>query len=1693
MFVNYNPLFLLKNYPVSNCEKLQNNTTAKLLDKKPDSINDQIFYYLIEKGIIDKTGRLSLDFSHLEVPHLKKAQFDRIQKLFTQPITVKSKDNSFQFDINLKELLSYLKVDRLEIVGGTVYWILGGEFMRQVCKELNIPEELITKDFFSELINPAADIDIRVLGVKDPDTFKKSVCQFLATKLPEKLNHLSFDKKIELILKSGLTKYFTQYDEQSNEHFGVVSFGNRSDFSVDLLFVENLKRNYLFKHDALKIVITRDVNNDEFTSSLNSNSESLLESLILRLTKILNTEQAEGINKEGACMLFSYLAKGWRYHQPGLENTLISTFLNSYNFVILSKLLTNHYPNEPLASAVVCFNACSLMPENKNLILNISKQILSSVEKKQGQNLSLRHFNDLMLHLNEPNINVNEAKIRFDLITGFFQIFGLLATGFINSNTENNELNVIKTMINEKLYYQYKFYSGKKPLHISVKDDLMLAITNFKSNFQKNNSLFKNLKSFTQYFTFEAQELKILEFKVDLIEDTYPNLSTHAFELLQTKDESSLSHHIGFYLLCYSGIVEKNSTYLSTLLVLLPVLLKNENLASIRKNLLYTLVKYWLTTYYKDTLINHSEKIEIFYKNLTTYNVDEKVFSLTFSVFDIPILTTYIFNHWIQDPKIYGLESSCQLIKNFIDHNLYAALKVLERIFSDFDANYNLLKTYLGLIFEAYSKVKNKLIFERDILKLLNLTDQLIDKMVSYKKAPSQDECSVVINIIKQLIRHDFERGSLLLRKLQEKKATTKNFCSILRECPESEKINLALQWNKKYPLDERANFNILQDRIVLLAEAIPEELNSDSAKELGLEIFNKFKIFFKSKTPSFFKIKDALNPKLSWILTQFLNQVDNVNYKEVFTLYFNTIEIINPQNPLSEELTLSLMPTLTKILSKDQSHQIEFVNEVFARFGFRGAGKIFDEELKLYYMMVSSALKNVKSEIAIHFMKKILLQRQASDQLLADELTLLDNCLEMLISNKKLAECVSLLEYFDHLFPRSNILDESKKYKQLFLSLNSTFEIKKFELISNKTHLFLNDESLQDNVIEMTLSLLVNPFLLKDNNFSRLLNIIQLFGLTNPTIIQGLKKFLNQQKNILYSESTFYTFQDMGLALTTLSPFFQPLSSCNSTACLTFLDHYEIILSEFNEKKLWLEKNVFITELTSSFFYLLKARLVNPQEVEKMFLKFEKELKISETFSMTQKIEIDLIYSEIFNSSEDIKILKKVWQKLNLTSLITNDKNVIKELIKLAVKAIRNCIDTNFLENELEPCLLTFLENICLKSDFLDFPPLLEIIDGNNSERILNQKMNLFLKFIEKYSVKKENPYNPVAIKFKSSLKKLIETCFEKNLGKEIKHLFSPKFLTPKEISSYQGRYSKVLFKNPMLLESEKSISKALDSYQLNIEDVNECLDFQQENLLGAIKCLMSLAFDYNNDDLYFEHLSNIKNKILPFIEQNHLYLTPFKLLHYYLNIPVTKNKNGLEIKLMREKIYNFFYHLAKAITTKVIENQDTLTNPQFDIALSNVVHLSYLIPFKAKKNAIISSVLIYSYATSVLSLDKNEPFLECRLGLIYEMQQDNYFSLSDSLKQDEISYELHLLNGLPEYVPERKKGMVILAPLTDQGRATILLEIINRLKVSPKTAFAFLTRHYTFLNKNNPEGTQSLFRGLAKAQSGMPEYQKI
>jgi len=1649
---SHNPLASLTNdYASPNNKFKSSDSIVPKIDSKKLA-HEKIFNFLIYEGIINSCGSLNFEFKGLGAPDLKKAQFDRIQELLIKPFIVKSKDDLFELTVNFKDLFIYLNIERIEIVGGTVYWILGEEYMREVCKKLNIPIGLIQQGFFSEFANPAADIDLRVMKVKDLNSYKKLVCAYLATLLPQKFNDLSAEAKEKLIFDKGLTKYFTQINEQSKEHVGVISFGNRHEFGVDLLFVENLKRKYLFKHDAVKIVISKEPKKDEYTASLNSNTDSVLESLILRLTKILNTEHLEEIDLSGACMLFSYLTKGWRYHQPGLESMLISTFLNSYNFAILSKLLANHYPDEQFASTFVCFNACSLMPEDKNLLLNISKQILKKVEKRMSEPLGLFHFNEVLMHLNSQNLKREEVKLLFDGISAYFQIFGLLSTVLIDSN--NQDLEISPTVIKEQVVFQIKFKTSKKPFHITVKNDSALSLNNFK-NIITNESLLKSLQNLSQHFIFLEGKLKISEIHVEEMIENPIDLSKHAFNFLE--DKNWLINHIGFYLLCYSGIAEKNSSYLNFLILNLMVLLMNEQNPTTKKNLLYSLIKYWLATPQRHILLKQTEAIEAFYDNIDKYDIDHTIFCLLFSKFEIREISTFIFNTW-EHFKYFDIQLSSQLIENFKDHDPYSALKILKKLSEEPSSKCTELKKSFDLLVAAYAKLENKLIEERDLLILADIAEQLISKLTSFKHAPKQDEMKYFIDIIGKTVKLDFVKGAKLLKKLEEKNGYNKGLKYILRLFFPEDKLKFVHQLVEQ-PLDSTATNLDLVERIELFLSLCTINSDAEFLTLAGNEILKTLTLLFKGKKPGVVKLKEIIVPHLEWLLLQFLNQIESGEKpQELILLYFKITEALQPKIIFNQKLVLGLILGLKTILFKNNG-QYEFVKTHLAKLENRNSTSITEEELELYQELTAIYLKSNQTKVASDFLKILLRSHHSQNRpltlFLKDKF---EDCYAQFMQKKGSDDAMLLLEHYENFFPENPVQNEAKKWKELIFSISNKQNIKKMEILIKKSAILKTDQSIINLSKEIVLSFLSNKNLFTDkkqNSISLIFKLIEGYQLSDLSIIQHLKSILISLKDKDLNESAFWMFTSFGVSLSNLTPLLAPLSFANSNNVLMFLKNYKEILANFSGLSLLPKKKELIQEYIAAF---LKSKSIDAQEIEKAYSFLEAELKLCGSITIEQQNEMDLKYCKSLIALESHDILN-IWKKLHSLAINVNKKEGINDLLQLYSKGIISFKKSKLHENLVEPDLIPFLDHIKDKVTPEQILPYFDFLSANQSIELLKLAFIFAATIIESCPFEKPENLTKPYLQFKYKLNELADVCFEKDELKFLPTIIQPKFFTSKEIYSFKGRTSKTLFSKSFVTSNVKNISYALKHFKDNIGSLEECPLYQKENLLSAIHCLLSLVFIHGDIDSYLSELIQISLQI--------------KIQDFSLT-----SIKKIPIKIREEKYFQFYFNLVKMTTIKLMERKNLLTGSFVEIALNTMQHIKCLMPFIEKKEEIISLFLDFSYV--IIFLPKGEAQNHCVAQLkniIQQMEIEGFFNninTADGLK-----------NSLKLYFCMVGVSIPVLNNILEETKAEIILEILNTIvsyntQASTNAALRYFNLHANLLMKHFEDETTLLFAKL-------------
>jgi len=784
-----------------------------------DSIHAQIFTFLINQNVIDEFGNLKICDLRLNV--FTENQLGRINQLLMQPVKIKLQNGEFEFSISLKNLFRSLKLHTIEIVGSSVFWLLGKEYMQNICQILNIPKELL--NLLCDFDKPAADLDIRIPYIDDPDLFKASICKYFATKLvASKFIGYTEGQKIELIYNQAFTKYHTRRSPFNQDHFGIVSFGDPDEFAVDLLFVKSMERENLFKHDAVKITLENINTTCQQVARLMG--PSILESTILRLTKFIDADEIDQIDLRGSLRLFTYLTKGWRFQSNELRSILVAKFLDSFDETLLSKNIKNHFPNNSFAPLVFCFNVCQFVPAEKNHFFAIANELIQSKNTIWIENSFLENFYHAMSPL---KFEVNQARIHFKWIQTYFQIFGYL---FLNGNATHPDLQVFRTSINEKPHLQLKF-NLTEPLYIYVKDDITTACKDFKEllsapNIYKNFIL-KTTHSFSQYLKLEASdEVYDSSFETDDVDN---DLLKTLFEWCE--DQTAVVNQLGFRLLCLTGMQENKSNYLTYLLLKLPNLLINEPSAESRENLVSIFFSYW-----KRTLSFENLDTDNFLKTIVQENVTPneilKAFSIAFSSFNSPAVLDFIFNTWATHFKSFDAVSNLSLIRNLKTLNPYLSLKMVRKL-CQLGADEKDLFPLFETVFNEYRKPCHQSLLLRDQELLSDVSIEILSLMKNAKATPDLSSFKCFIELVKYLIPLNFSKASLLLKKIEATSGLKNSFELILTDIHLPQKVELILQWHQKYPLNIKSDKNAFEERLNLLTKAAYINLDSRVINEI--------------------------------------------------------------------------------------------------------------------------------------------------------------------------------------------------------------------------------------------------------------------------------------------------------------------------------------------------------------------------------------------------------------------------------------------------------------------------------------------------------------------------------------------------------------------------------------------------------------------------------------------------------------------------------------------------------------------------------------------------------------------------------------------------------------------------------------------------------------------------------------------
>ena len=278
---------------------------------------------LVSLGIMEPSGMCS--GAEEKASSLPEACLDRLHTILGQLIPVNTLG-----EVKLSELIARLDYD-FEVVGSTVLYILGVDYLEALLKPYHITLSEALKADLSRHFPKGNDLDLRAPNPPKAPPFQGILCSAVAGMLGKE----AYD-----ILTNGFQK---QHPMKGGQAF-LATLGDGQGQDVDFIVYESLKRENFASRDALRLKIS--------TETVLKAGASWLQPFLDQIFKTLRIDAPEAVDHNGWSRLLSLQVKGFIPARDDLEQTLLKTArAKNHTVQFLVSLIQNtakaHLPNVP--------------------------------------------------------------------------------------------------------------------------------------------------------------------------------------------------------------------------------------------------------------------------------------------------------------------------------------------------------------------------------------------------------------------------------------------------------------------------------------------------------------------------------------------------------------------------------------------------------------------------------------------------------------------------------------------------------------------------------------------------------------------------------------------------------------------------------------------------------------------------------------------------------------------------------------------------------------------------------------------------------------------------------------------------------------------------------------------------------------------------------------------------------------------------------------------------------------------------------------------------------------------------------------------------------------------------------------------------------------------------------------------------
>lgn len=432
--------------------------------------------YLQQKNVYDKFWKIALDVAQQVLSDLGNEERVRLHTLFSKLISIVSKDGSQRIRISLNEIFLNLlasfglpKITTVEIIGGAVFWILGKEFVEKLFQELQLDlRDVLFEDEIEAFFVEPTDVDLRI------HVAERNVVPFEWW-----LEDLFRRKAGTSCFGDGLNgdKFVTAHVLMDSDNWvSTLSFGDQTDFKVDIAFENLQKRKFLFLSDDVRLPIHDKENGLSLFDLITSNfmrgaliptgeNEMGRSGIIARTAKIVEVPDIATVNLKAGLRLPILATKDYFFPDANEVGELCQRLVgllatdSQKGLQKVKEALKDHLNHSPLAVLGICLNIVSYMCSNINNP-KVGQQIYQALCHKKGLMSSLSFASPGIASLAACMNEEIPTNVLFSLLVLLQDVFQ--QERFLESNFE---MAFIHSSSQRTLYLQLEGYLAALHLH----------------------------------------------------------------------------------------------------------------------------------------------------------------------------------------------------------------------------------------------------------------------------------------------------------------------------------------------------------------------------------------------------------------------------------------------------------------------------------------------------------------------------------------------------------------------------------------------------------------------------------------------------------------------------------------------------------------------------------------------------------------------------------------------------------------------------------------------------------------------------------------------------------------------------------------------------------------------------------------------------------------------------------------------------------------------------------------------------------------------------------------------------------------------------------------------------------------------------------------------------------------------------